>query len=63
MAFEALLAFTGAVLCGALAVYSVVVNPRLFVHWVFASGMTILALVQICTGLGAQAVLPVEIVR
>ena len=63
MAFEALLAFTGAVLCGGLAIFVLLANPRLFVHRVFASGMSALALVQICAGMGAQAVLPADIVH
>jgi putative PEP-CTERM system histidine kinase len=63
MVFEALLAFTGAVLGGGLAIFVVWANPRLFVHRVFASGMTALALAQICAGMGAQAVLPADIVR
>src|SRR5438874_3930311 len=63
MAFEALLAFTGAFLCGGLAVFGLFANPRLFVHRVFASGMSILALVQISTGMGAQAGLPADIVH
>ena len=63
MAFEALLAFTGAVLGGGLAIFVLLANPRLFVHRVFASGMSALVLVQICAGMGAQAVLPADIVR
>jgi putative PEP-CTERM system histidine kinase len=63
MAFEALLAFIGAVLCGGLAVFVLLANPRLFVHRIFASGMSALALVQICAGMGAQAVLPAHIVH
>ena len=63
MAFAALLTFAGAVLYGGLAIFGVWANPRLFAHRVFASGMSILALVQLCTGMGAQAVLPADIVR
>ena len=63
MAFEALLTFTGAMLCGGLAIFVLLANPRLFVHRVFASGMSALVLVQICAGMGAQAVLPADIVR
>src|SRR5262245_11627701 len=62
MAFEALLAFTGAVLSGALAIFVLLANPRLFIHRVFASGMCALVLGQICAGMGAQAVLPADIV-
>jgi hypothetical protein len=40
MAFETLLAFTGAALCGGLAVCGWLANPRLFGHRVLASGMT-----------------------
>jgi putative PEP-CTERM system histidine kinase len=63
MAFEALLAFTGAVLSGGLALFVLLADPRLFIHWVFASGMCALVLAQICAGMGVQAVLPVDIVR
>jgi putative PEP-CTERM system histidine kinase len=63
MAFEVLLAFTSATLCGGLAMFGFLANPRLFVHQVFASGMMSLALVQLCTGMTAQAVLATEIVR
>ena len=63
MVFEALPAFTGAVLCGGLAIFVLLANPRLFVHRVFASGMGALVLVQVCAGMGAQAVLPADIVR
>jgi putative PEP-CTERM system histidine kinase len=59
---KALLAFTAAVLSSSLAIFVLLANPRLFVHRVFASGMSALALVQICTGMGAQAVLPADIV-
>lgn len=62
MAFEALLAFTGATLCGGLAIFVLLANSRLFIHRVFASGMSARALVQICAGMGAQAVLPADIV-
>src|SRR5262245_65763387 len=62
MAFEALLAFTGAVLGGCLAIFVLLANPRLFIHRVFASGMCALVLGQICAGMGAQAVLPADIV-
>jgi putative PEP-CTERM system histidine kinase len=60
---KALLAFTAAVLSSGLAIFVLLANPRLFVHRVFASGMSALALVQICTGMGAQAVLPADIVH
>jgi hypothetical protein len=63
MAFEALLAFIGAMLCGGLAALGLLTNPRLFVHWVFASGMSVLALVQISIGMGAQTMLPADIVH
>ena len=63
MAFEALLAFAGAVLGGGLAIFVLLANPRLFVHRVFASAMSALVLAQICAGMGAQAVLPADIVR
>ena len=63
MAFEALLAFTGAVLGGGLAIFVLLAKPRLLVHRVFASGMSALVLAQICAGMGAQAVLPADIVR
>ena len=63
MVFEALPAFTGAVLSGGLAIFVLLANPRLFVHRVFASGMGALVLVQVCAGMGAQAVLPADIVR
>src|SRR5262245_14087867 len=62
MAFEALLAFTGATLCGGLAIFVLLANSRLFIHRVFASGMSALGMVQICAGMGAQAVLPADIV-
>jgi hypothetical protein len=62
MAFEALLAFIGATLCGGLAIFVLLANSRLFTHRVFASGMSALAMVQICAGMGAQAVLPADIV-
>jgi hypothetical protein len=62
MAFEALLAFTGATLCGGLAIFVLLANSRLFIHRVFASGMSALAMVQVCAGMGAQAVLPADIV-
>jgi putative PEP-CTERM system histidine kinase len=62
MAFEALLAFTGAMLCGGLAIFVLLANSRLFIHRVFASGMSALAMVQVCAGMGAQAVLPADIV-
>jgi hypothetical protein len=63
MGFEALLAFTGAVLGGGLAIFVLLANPRLFVHRVFASGMATLVSAQVCVGMGAQAVLPADIVR
>ena len=63
MAFEALLAFTGAVLGGGLAIFVLLANPRLFVHRVFASGMSALVLVQLCAGMSAQAVFPADIVH
>src|SRR5512134_2989263 len=63
MAFEALLAFTGAVLGGGLAIFVLLANPRLFVHRVFASGMAALVSAQVCAGMGAQAVLPADIAR
>ena len=47
----------------ALAIFVLLANPRLFVHRVFASGMSALVLVQICAGMGAQAVLPADIVH
>ena len=62
MAFEALL--TSPEPCWAVVWRSLcVANPRRFVHRVFASGMSILALVQLCAGMGAQAALPADIVR
>jgi hypothetical protein len=63
MAFEALLAFAGAVLSGGLAIFALLANPRLFVHRIFASGMSALVLAQICAGMGAQAVLLADIVH
>ena len=63
MAFEALLAFAGAMLGGGLAIFVLLANPRLFVHRAFASAMSALVLAQICAGMGAQAALPADIVR
>ena len=62
MAFEALLAFTGAVLGSGLAIFVLLANSRLFVHRVFASGMTAMVLAQICAGMEVHAVLPMDIV-
>ena len=62
MAFEALLAFTGAMLCGGLAIFVLLANPRLFVHRVFASGMVPWSGPDM-RWYGAQAVLPADIVR
>lgn len=59
---KALLAFAGVLLCGSLAAVRLFRGPRSFVHWTFAGGMSALALVQVCVGMGAQAVLPTEIV-
>jgi putative PEP-CTERM system histidine kinase len=63
MAFEALLAFTAAVLGSGLAIFVLLTNPRLLVHRVFASGMSALVLSQLCAGMSAQARLPADIVH
>jgi putative PEP-CTERM system histidine kinase len=60
MTFTAFLAFTGAALCGGLTVFVFLENSRDFIHRVFAVGMGALALMQICVGMEAQAVLPTD---
>lgn len=63
MTFNALLAFTSALLCGGLAVVVFFEAPRSSIHRTFASGMIALALMEMCAGMSAQAILPSEVVR
>lgn len=63
MVSNALLAFVGTLLCSGVASWVFSQAPRSFVHWTCASGMMVLALREAFVGLGAQALLPVEVVR
>ena len=58
MRFEALLAFTGALLCSGLGIGVLYRRPHILVPWAFALGMLVLALRESLVGLGAQATLP-----
>jgi putative PEP-CTERM system histidine kinase len=62
MTFNALLAFTAALLCGGLAAFVFWVDTRACVHRTFAVGMCALALMEAFTGMGAQAILSTEVV-
>ncbi len=62
MTFNVILAFTNAVLCTSLAIYVFWVDTRAFAHRTFAVGMSALALMEVFVGMGAQAVLPAEVV-
>src|SRR5262249_48656884 len=61
--FEALLAFSGALLCSGLGIGAVYKRPRALVPWAFALGMLVLALRETFVGLGAQATLPLAALR
>ena len=63
MTFQALLAFSDAVLCGGLAVVVFWRAPQAFVHRTFAAGMGTLAWKNVCTGIGAQAALPLQVMH
>lgn len=58
---NALLSFSASVLCGGLAFFALARDPRSFVHRVFAAGMAALALVEVCQGMSARALLNTEI--
>ncbi len=60
--FQALLAFSGAVLCSGLAVYVIRQAPSALAHRAFAAGMWALALMDVFAGLGAHATLPLEVI-
>ena len=62
MTFNVILAFTNAVLCTSLVIYVFWVDTRAFAHRTFAVGMSALALMEVFVGMGAQAVLPAEVV-
>src|SRR5262245_30145882 len=61
--FEALLAFTGALLCTGLGLGTLYTKPRALVPRAFALGMLMLALRETLVGLGAQAMLPPAALR
>lgn len=63
MTLPMLLALTAATLCGGLALFVLWEAPRAFVHRMFAIGMGALAVMQVCSGMGTQAVLPAEVMR
>jgi len=54
---NALLSFSASVLCGGLALFALARDARSFVHRVFAVGMAALALVEVCHGMSARALL------
>ena len=63
MIFHAILAFTSALLCIGLAVVVFFEDIRSFHHRTFASGMITLALVEMCAGMSAQALLPSDVLH
>ncbi len=62
MMLQALLAYTGALLCGGLAAVVFCQDRRSFVHRTFAVGMIALALEAMLSGLSVQGVLPEDVV-
>jgi putative PEP-CTERM system histidine kinase len=62
MEITSLLAFVGALLCGALAVVVLFEKQRSLVQWIFAAGMGVLSLEAALIGLSAQNALPLEVV-
>jgi hypothetical protein len=56
--FEALLAYTGALLCSGLGIGVLYKTPHTLVPRAFALGMLVLAIRETLLGLGAQATLP-----
>lgn len=63
MTLPALLAFSAAGLCSGLALFVLWEAPRALVHRLFAFAMGALALMHVCSGIGAQATVSAEIVR
>jgi hypothetical protein len=61
MTVQSLLAFSSAAMSGGLALFGLWAAPRAFVHRVFAAGMSIVAALQICAGMSAQALLPADV--
>ena len=61
MTVQSLLAFSSAAMSGGLALFGLWAAPRAFVHRVFATGMTVVATMQICAGMSAQAPLPADV--
>jgi putative PEP-CTERM system histidine kinase len=61
MTVQSLLAFSSAAMSGGLALFGLWAAPRAFVHRVFAAGMAVLAAMQICAGMSAQALLPADV--
>jgi putative PEP-CTERM system histidine kinase len=63
MSFTAILSFAGALLCGGLATFALIRDPRSFVHRTFAIGMIALGLEQALAGMVTLAVLSMEVIR
>ncbi len=63
MTFNAVLMLVSALLCGGLAAVALIKNAGAFVYWVFAAGMGMLAVAQLCAVMAAQTLFPVNIVR
>ena len=63
MTFNVVLAFVSAFCSGSLALFVLYEHPRAFMHRVFTAGMGVLALMQFCVAMEAQASSVAEMIR